>query len=98
MVISEFLGIKVMTRKYMAPWHAFTQHTRVSTEKRRYTDTVSGSREQRAKSSPSSGSAGALEGGWVHGMKGAESSWSKGASAAAPVRKESEDSHYRPFG
>lgn len=43
----------------------------------------------------SSESAETLEGGWV--MKGAESSRSKGASAAVHMRKDSEDSHYRPL-
>lgn len=25
--ISELLGVKVVIRKHMAPWHAFIQHT-----------------------------------------------------------------------
>lgn len=45
-VISEFLGVKIMTRNHTDLWQPCIQHTCVSTEKRSHTDTVSGSREQ----------------------------------------------------
>lgn len=104
-VISELLGVKVMTRRHMDLWHACIQRAESSWRRDR-TLTLSGSRERnpRALCAHSACSAGGLEGGWTHGVEcilwthgRTESPWGKDVSAAVPVKTGWRLWHYWPF-